>query len=217
MTVDLSSPEVREALARAAEFRLLGLLFERPRPGLREERAELARETGDAGLQEVAAALRELDEPAYVALLGPGGPVSPREVAYRPREDPAWVMADIAAFYRAFGFAPKAEDPADHVAVEVGFAGYLWLKEAYARHLSLPGEMEVTSSARSQFLKDHLSTLAAGIAARLGGIEGAEGLAALARLLASRVGPPAVAPSPATGDAADAELTCGARPDTELS
>jgi nitrate reductase assembly molybdenum cofactor insertion protein NarJ len=201
--IDLARPDAREAAARAAEFRLIGILFERPTAGRREEAEALAREARDPALREAAAALRDADEAAYVGLLGPGGPVSPREVAYRPMADPGWILADASAQYRAFGYAPDAEDPADHVAVETGFLAYLHLKEAYLLARGLDAAVAV--EARERFLGEHLAPLAAGLAARLEP-SGAPAMLALARLLHARTGaaPPAAAP-----DDGDEEFGCG--------
>ena len=41
----------------------------------------------------------------YLDVLGPGGSVSPREVAYRGRQDQAQIIADVSAFYGAFPFS----------------------------------------------------------------------------------------------------------------
>ncbi len=203
---DLSIPGVLEAVARAAEFRLIGLLLERPREASRAEAGALAGEVRDPALRSLAGRLAALGEPEYVGLLGPGGPVSPREAAYCRREDPGRVMADVAGFYRAFGFEPRAEDPIDHAAVEAGFAGYLCLKEAYALSRGDREAAEVTALARGRFLAAHLGPLAAGMAARLEG-GAATDLLALARLLLERTGVPALAADGAVEEEEDP--SCG--------
>lgn len=200
---------MNELLERAAEWRLLGLLLERPRPERREELAALAREVGDPALRSIAIELRDLDEGLYLELLGPGGPASPREVAYRWHDDPGWTLSDLASTYSAFGYRPRAEDPADHVAVETGFVAYLWLKEAYAR---LRGEgADVTREARERFVAAHLSTLAAGLASRLEPAP-APALLALARALLERTGPPPARLATATGSEDETPLACGPCP-----
>lgn len=194
------------AVARAAEFRLIGLLLERPKEGSRAAIEALAREVGDDALKALADRLAAFDEPSYVALLGPGGPVSPREAAYCRREDPGRIMADLAGFYRAFAFEPRTEDPPDHVAVETGFAGYLHLKEAYARMRGDAEAADVTIAARGRFLAEHLAPLAAGMAARLAAVAVPD-LLSLVQSLQSRVGLPARPIDAEGGD--DDELTCG--------
>ncbi len=205
-SVNLDAPGVREALGRAAELRLVGLLLERPKVGRREQVLDLAAEAVDPELRTLALRLAELDEPTYVSLLGPGGPVSPREVAYRRVEDPGWILADAASFYEAFGFRPESEDPLDHVAVVTGFAAYMALKEAYA--LARGGSADVVTEARARFVDTHLVPLAAGLASRLDAVA-APDLLALARFLAVRIGAPSL-PAADLGPALDeGELTCG--------
>ncbi len=152
------APEVQEFLAEAAEWRLMGLLLERPRPGWGNEVKSLASEVLDEPLKAAAEASREATEGTYLGLLGPGGFVSPREVAYRPQEDPGKIMSDLAAFYEAFAFSPEAEDPLDHIAVEAGFAGYLRLKELYALARGDEKAVATTAEAHRHFLEEHLGT-----------------------------------------------------------
>jgi len=206
---------VRAALEDAAAWRLIGLLFERPRSGWIDEMAALAREVEDAMLQQaVSEARRAASElgssgaAAYLAILGPGGAVSPREVAYRGREDPGGILADLSAFHAAFAFRPQAEDPPDHVAVEAGFVGYLRLKEAFARARSDAEAARTCVEAAAAFLAEHLGCFAEPLCHRL---EGATlpHLEWAARCLLARTGP---APAPYSdflrnGDA-EAEADC---------
>ncbi len=60
-TLDLSSPPVRDAIARSAEMRLIGLLLERPRAEARAQADAIAREVAD-GLKRVCDRLPELFE-----------------------------------------------------------------------------------------------------------------------------------------------------------
>lgn len=152
------APEVQEFLAEAAEWRLIGLLLERPRSGWEDEVKSLGSEVLDEPLRAAAEAAREATEGTYLGLLGPGGFVSPREVAYRPQEDPGKIMSDLAAFYEAFAFSPEAEDPLDHIAVEAGFAGYLRLKELYALARRDEKGAATTAEAHRHFLEEHLGT-----------------------------------------------------------
>jgi putative dimethyl sulfoxide reductase chaperone len=67
-------------------------------------------------------------------------------------------MADIAGFYRAFGFtvgSAMRERP-DHVAVELEFMCALALKEAYALETGTPEQVEICQTAQAKFLQDHL-------------------------------------------------------------
>jgi hypothetical protein len=176
---------VADGFAEAARWRLLGLLLERPRPGWHEEVARLAFEIDDPALCAVARSAARASEGTYLRLLGPGGAAPAREVGYAGLRDPGWVLANVRRYYDAFGFAPRAEDPVDHVAVEVGFVGYLHLKEALARAESDERAGAVTATARAEFLRAHLATIAAPLARRLTGDD--SHLAAAAELLAARV------------------------------
>jgi hypothetical protein len=160
-------PELRRLLAEAAAWRLAGLLFERPRAGWLEEVSALASEVNDPDLRTGAAHATAAYEGAYLAVLGPGRPLSPREAAWRPRQDPASILADVSAFYEAFAYRPRAEDPPDHVAVESGFAGFLRLKEAGARAAGEDDEAAVLASAYRLFLDEHLSVFAGPLSRRL--------------------------------------------------
>ena len=67
-------------------------------------------------------------------------------------------MADIAGFYRAFGFQVGGEqrDRPDHLATELEFLYVLSLKEAYAAEQGIDEHVEVCVEARRSFLRDHL-------------------------------------------------------------
>jgi hypothetical protein len=76
-------------------------------------------------------------------------------------------MAELNSFYHAFSYLPRREEPIDHVSVEAGFVGYLFLKEAYARQRGESEAAEITKSARKRFTNEHVSRCADGIADRL--------------------------------------------------
>lgn len=196
-------------LAQAAEWRMLGLLLERPRDGWFQEVARLAAEVKNPELRRAAAsALRHATEGDYLALIGPGGGVSPREVSYLPFEDPGHLLAKISGFYSAFAYQPNAEDPIDHLAVEVGFVAYLFLKEAFARADGQVAAARTTADARCRFLDDHLASAAAGFANRLA-VAGPSYLLEVAELLAARV-PGKTAPAVAPEALEDLCSGCGA-------
>jgi nitrate reductase assembly molybdenum cofactor insertion protein NarJ len=160
-TAVIADPKVRQLLGEAAAWRLLGLLFERPRQDWRREVEMLSREVVDPEITAAAEAAREeAGEGLYLALLGPGGPVSLREVTYRGMEDPGRIIADISAFYEAFAFQAETEEAPDHLSVEAGFLGYLCLKEAYARARGNEEEAEVAAQAAARFREEHLPKLA---------------------------------------------------------
>lgn len=185
--------DVGPELAAAAEWRLLGLLLSRPRPGWREELEGLAREVPDPQLRRAAAEAAEASEGAYHALLGAGGVASPRAAAHAGFQDPGRLLADLAGRYAAFGFAPCAEEPDDHLSVECDFVSYLFLKEAYARARGETEAAAVTRQARSRFLTEHLAIAGPRLAQKLP--EGAPPhLARAAASLAARL--PEAAPAP---------------------
>jgi nitrate reductase assembly molybdenum cofactor insertion protein NarJ len=160
-------PEVARRTAESLSFRLLGLLLERPRRGWYEEIDGLAREARDPDLRQAAAAAAGASEERYLALLGPGGKVSPRAVAYIGMEDPGKHLTQLMELYQAFGYDPLAEDPPDHVAVEVGFAAFLSLKAAHAAAVEDPDALASAQQIRGRFLAEHLHPLACSLGARV--------------------------------------------------
>jgi hypothetical protein len=92
--------------------------------------------------------------------------VSPREVSYCGFEDPGRLIAELSAFYHAFSFSPRREESIDHVSVEAGFVGYLFLKEAYARMQNDAAAPAIAKDARERFCSEHLARLARGMRER---------------------------------------------------
>jgi TorA maturation chaperone TorD len=154
-------------LAEAAAWRLASLLLERPRGNWRLDIEALAREVIDPAVASCARSAEEANEELYQRLFGPGGAVSPREVSYCGFEDPGQLMAALQAFYHAFSFQPEREEAIDHIAVEAGFVGYLFLKEAYARMQENGESAEITRRARQSFIQQHLKRCALGALERL--------------------------------------------------
>jgi putative dimethyl sulfoxide reductase chaperone len=83
-------------------------------------------------------------------------------------------MADIAGFYRAFGFnlggaaqgnaargsaaqGSVVRERPDHIAVELEFMHLLALKEAHALEIGIPEQVEICQDAQAKFLSDHLA------------------------------------------------------------
>jgi len=198
-------------MGAAAEWRLLGLLFERPRAGWFEEVAQLRGEVGDGLLRDAADAAADAEEGTYLAVFGPGGCVSPREVAYRGRQDPGQLLADISGFHSAFGFRPAAEDSIDHVAVEASFAGFLAFKEAFARSQGDSEAADVCAQALAGFCDSHIRQFAEALALKLDAVgEAAPHLAQAAIALVERAGrAPAGALAAMTCEDEDGEMLCG--------
>jgi TorA maturation chaperone TorD len=189
-----------EILDEACQWRLLSLLLSRPAAERKEEVRRLAGEQTAPRLTAAANAWCDnAGEGAYLRLLGPGGLVPAREVAYRPFADPGWLLADVARSHRAFGFHPAAEEPPDHVAVLADFVSYLLLKEAYARGCEDDGMAEITREALEHFIEEHLAPVARRLAERLDGC-GATDWSVAAWLLAERVpAPPPIVEAPEEG------------------
>ena len=157
------TPKAQELVAAAAAWRLASLLLERPRPEWNRELAKLSSEVGAERLLCAVNEAADATEEMYHSLFGPGGPASPREISYCGYEDPGHVMAQLSTFYRAFSFQPRREEPIDHISVEAGFLGYLFLKEAYAEMRNDAEAAAVTKEARERFVKEHLARCARGI------------------------------------------------------
>lgn len=194
-----------KAIAEAAEWRLLGLLLQRPRPGWREQVEALAREVADERLAAAAAAARDADEGFYLALFGPGGAVSPRAVTYRAFADPGGILGEIAGYHEAFGFRSDGEDPPDHVAVLCDFVSYLRFKEAYARAGGDDEAASLCAEARQHVVESHLAPIACALAEMFEAAPPSYVRDVVKRLRA-RV--PFVAPT-VLGPEADDEIGCG--------
>ena len=189
-------PRVQTLLRQAAEWRLIGLLFECPVKAWRDEVAALARDIEDSELAAAAGhALDEATEGLYHSTFGPGGPAPPREVSYLEAVQLGYLLAELTAFYDAFAYRPVTKESPDHVSVEAGFVGYLLLKQAYAMMRGDDEQASVTADAEATFRREHLASFADRLAATLK----ASGIAYLAEAghaLATRVGPPPVAATP---------------------
>jgi nitrate reductase assembly molybdenum cofactor insertion protein NarJ len=155
-------------LAEALRWRALGLLFERPRPEIEGLLARLAPEIDDPVLEELAEqAATAITAEHHVAVFGPGGTVSPREIAYHRMGDPGHLLARLNALYAQFAYAPKTEEPPDHVAVECGFLGFLRLKQAFARSEGAHDAVREIERAFALVRTEHVAVLASGLRAKL--------------------------------------------------
>jgi nitrate reductase assembly molybdenum cofactor insertion protein NarJ len=149
-----------ESLREAAEWRLLGLLFACPRAGWQEQIRTLADETTAADLREAArAAHQEADEGLYHTTFGPGGPAAPREVSYQQSALSGQFLAELGAYYQAFGYCPPRDEPLDHIAVEADFMAYLKMKQAFALACLQEEQVSVTADAAQAFVENHLRAI----------------------------------------------------------
>lgn len=158
----LDEPTARD-LQRAATYQFLALLFLPPTAEVLEELPVLAGALPDhlrADGQALAAHAGAEVEHEYHALLGGSGRCRDCESDYQANAlgGKGPLIADVAAFYRAFRFSADGLCLApDHIAVELDFLGYLAMKSAYARHAGLSDEREICESAADSFLRDHLA------------------------------------------------------------
>lgn len=182
------SPLEKQLLAEAQQWRLVALMFERPRAGWWTEVAQLSEGCPDAELAAAAHAASAAREGDYLEFLGPGGLVSPREAGHRKTTDPSKLLSEIHAYYSAFGFEPATEETIDHVAVEAGFVGFMRLKEAYARVANDSAAADLTAEAARRFVHAHLAAMAEPLEHALR-VAGGDYLGAAARSLVARTGP----------------------------
>lgn len=162
---ELNKPD--QTVIEAARWRLLSLLFERPQGNWHPEVESLVGEIEDPDLIAVAQGAREATEGEYLAVLGPGGVVSPRQVGHLDKGDPAQLIAELSTFYKAFAYEPSSENPPDHIAVEAGFVGFMKLKEAYARARGNRDGEGRTTRAITKFVDRHLRDFSHALAERL--------------------------------------------------
>lgn len=199
-----------DLLRESAQWRLLGLLFEPPQAGWREELKSLAAEVGDELLAACAQqAQQEADSGLYHSTFGPGGPACPREVSHRLTLVPGALLSELEAYYAGFGYRPICPEAPDHVAVEAGFMAFLRLKQAYAIANGFAEQAEMAATAAHRFLTEHLAVIAEPLSRSLQH-SGIAYLAAAAEALRSRTGPALQLPLtvPDSQDEADEYLDC---------
>lgn len=126
----------------------------------------------------------------YVAAFGHAarGPCPLNEIEYGElKADPLIQphrLADLAAFYRAFGVEPTsdAHERMDHICFELEFMAVLAVKEAYALEYQHGLEqLESCQQAQKDFLREHLGRWTPAFARRLAVNAGDTALGALAR------------------------------------
>jgi Nitrate reductase delta subunit len=162
------TPEVRQLLSEAAEWRILELLFQCPTPDWRDRIAELRPECKDADLTlAIDIALEIATEGAYHSIMGPGGPAPAREASYIDTMQLGYLMSELNAIYEAFGFRPETSEIADHVSVQAGFMGYLRLKQAFAAAAKQDEQAALVRDNAAIFVRDHLSHIAEPMSAAL--------------------------------------------------
>lgn len=98
-------------------------------------------------------------------------------------------MADIAGFYRAFGFNTGGEvrERSDHISVELEFMHVLALKEAYAAERKALEHVEICMDAQRKFIQEHLGEWVGLLAEALARSDGDGLFTAVARFAAAFV------------------------------
>jgi len=172
----IASRRCEEALARGHIYRFLSTAFAYPVPvGYTTLQAELSQEAArarallgwpveefDTACHALRNCLHERFEAEHVAAFGhtTAADVPAYEARYGARHlfQETQCMADVAGFYRAFGFeeADAARERPDHIAVELEFMHVLAIKEAVALGHGWIEQVEVCRDAQAQFLRDHL-------------------------------------------------------------
>lgn len=206
--VNLQS-SIDAALARAFAYRFVAKCFEDPTPDGWGALSDPATHTnlraavrllngGNAAFATIAENLLAALAPAnlqaftdaYLVTFGHAarGPCPMNEIEYGSlRADALFQphrLADLAAFYRAFGLeiADDAGERPDHICVELEFMSVLAAKEAWAREHQFDAEpLAVVHDAQKQFLREHLGHWAPAFTRRLEREAGPGPLAALAR------------------------------------
>jgi nitrate reductase assembly molybdenum cofactor insertion protein NarJ len=183
-----SSGELVRHLERAAEWRLLAQVFAYPEAGWVRRLELLSECVPEARLAELAAsAAREGGPGLWMRLFGPAGAVRLRAVSWESGLQPGYLLAELAAFYEAFGFAVPAGDAPDSLPVLLDFAAWLEMKLAYACVRQDPEAFAVTAKALETFRSRFLSTGAWRLFRRLEGT-GPAFLIEAARAAAERSG-----------------------------
>lgn len=121
--------------------------------------SELARSWRELERQAAAAPAERENE--HVSLFGHAvhGPCPPYEAEYGERGErlqQPHELADLAAFYRAFGLDVAADERPDYLPIECEFAAFLCLKHAYAADSGDGALLRVAREARARFLREHL-------------------------------------------------------------
>lgn len=176
MTPDAGDRTVALALARSRVYRTLAAAFRwpaddaEPLDGLAAAAATAATglvppEVGDA-LATLGAACaglavgrrREDLAAAFGHVVDPACPLYEAAADADPFRPPH-LLADLVAFYRAWGLelVPEARERADHLAIELEFMQYLAFREAYAATHHGRREAAAVQRAERLFLERHLA------------------------------------------------------------
>jgi nitrate reductase assembly molybdenum cofactor insertion protein NarJ len=215
MSATALSPEVQQLLTEAAEWRLFGLLFEYPTPYWRANLSALASSLPGELRTMAGEALANCSEGLHIALFGPAGTVPVREVTHQGGVQFGYLMAELSAYYDAFGYKPKVEEADDHFAVQLGFLAFLKLKQACAILDGAAGAAQLTEGAASSFQREHLALQAEPVSRALANFAPSF-LVTAGRLILDRTGPSPRSAYPASSSFTEEDhsemMSCGTSP-----
>lgn len=198
----------RAALASASLCRALSLAFRAPGEDLAAELRALAASLAEPERGRVLALAERVTpdhEVDYHRVLGAGGSCPCAEsdhLPWRTIGGKGAILGDVAAYYRAFAYHPEVEerDSPDRLSIELGFLGWLHLKEAFALSEGRAADARVCRDARESFTEEHLATWVDVLVDRLEASEGETFFGEAARVLrASLAFEPRAPVSPARG------------------
>lgn len=174
MSALATAPLIQELLLRARAYGLFALW-------LSENTSDSEAHEAERELSQILARLGLAQEASRLESLGSAtdgerlkrfrrGAVSPHETGHDAGAGSAggitFVLADIAGFYRAFGFEVSGERP-DHIVPELEFEALLHAKEAYARASNDKEGADVCADARRKFTAEHLGAWLPQLARRI--------------------------------------------------
>ncbi len=99
----------------------------------------------------------------YMSAFDTGRKISPYETEYMTEKvsRKPFELADIAGFYKAFGFNIVKDavnkESVDHISIELEFMAILTWKHEYARNENQDENLKIVHKARMAFIKDHLA------------------------------------------------------------
>jgi len=99
----------------------------------------------------------------YMSIFDTGRKISPYETEYMLEKvsRKPFELADIAGFYKAFGFGVAQDainkESYDHISIELEFMAILSWKQEYAQNKNQDENFKVVHDARMAFVRDHLA------------------------------------------------------------
>jgi nitrate reductase assembly molybdenum cofactor insertion protein NarJ len=203
------TPAAEALLHEAAGWRLLALLFSYPDDDWRADLSALLPSLADDGLRAIGEAAVEYSTAGmHSALFGPAGSVPVREAAHRGGVQLGYLMAEVAAYYDAFAFAPRTPEAGDHLSVQLDFLAFLRLKQAHAICAGSGDQEQVAAEAAATFLKEHIAVQAEPVLRALENF-GPDFLIEAGRRIVDRAGPAPRSDFPLSPGLDDDEMACG--------